>query len=180
MTSAVLSLPRRSACQLVRAADRPDAATDRPLTRSSVPRQGECVVSKSVQFLHKDNVSRDAPSPVAEAARWARALYQREKARLRFACDDADDAAISHVARRAQAPRSKIHSLVRRPQILKDISAGIYLRLAALYHAECQRQIEALTHEIAITAALAGADHPDVRAAEALVGPPARATEVSS
>jgi hypothetical protein len=51
----------------------------------------------------------------------------------------------------------------------REMAASIYLRLQAAYSAECQRQIRRLEHEIAITKAKAGADHPAVVAAAALV-----------
>jgi hypothetical protein len=55
----------------------------------------------------------------------------------------------------------------RRP---KEIAASIYLRLQAAYAAECERQARLLAHEAKITERIAGADHPAVAAAAAVVG----------
>lgn len=52
----------------------------------------------------------------------------------------------------------------------RDLTVSIYRRLAAAYRAECERQMRQLQHEIEITKAIAGADHPAVAAALALVG----------
>jgi hypothetical protein len=55
----------------------------------------------------------------------------------------------------------------RRPN---EIAASIYLRLQAAYEAECERQMRRHQHELEITRTKAGASHPAVVAAEALVG----------
>jgi hypothetical protein len=55
----------------------------------------------------------------------------------------------------------------RKPQ---DIAVSIYMRLQAAYQAECERQMRQLEHEIEITKAIAGPNHPAVVAAETLVG----------
>lgn len=57
----------------------------------------------------------------------------------------------------------------RRP---KEIAASIYLRLQAAYAAECERQMRRHQHEFEITKAKAGANHPAVVAAAALVRAP--------
>jgi hypothetical protein len=55
----------------------------------------------------------------------------------------------------------------RRPN---EIAATIFLRLEAAYQAECERQMRRLKHEFEITKAKAGAVHPAVVAAAAVVG----------
>lgn len=52
----------------------------------------------------------------------------------------------------------------------REVAATIYLRLAAAYQAECEKQMRRLQHDIEITKTITGPDHAAVRAAEALVG----------
>jgi hypothetical protein len=52
----------------------------------------------------------------------------------------------------------------------KRIWADVYTALRSAYQAECARQMRALQHDIEITRAAAGSDHPAVVAASAVLG----------
>lgn len=99
---------------------------------------------------------------VDEAAEWARALTQRE-------CLGPGD--IENSWRRLETRYGINYGAFwslryRKP---KAILASIYLRLQAAYEAECRRQMRKLKHEIAITKAVAGPNHPAVASAQAVV-----------
>lgn len=114
---------------------------------------------------------REAQTPepneiVEEAAAWAEAMVSRE---ARGPGDLPN--AMERIARRYGIPHSVLWSLrYRRP---KDLFASVYFKLRAAYEAECERQLRQLQHELEITKARAGAAHPAVVAAEAVVRPPA-------
>lgn len=104
----------------------------------------------------------DSAGLVDQAAEWSNALVQRE---ARGPGDLPN--AMERIERRYGVPYSAMWALrYRRP---KDILASVYFRLHAAYQAECERQRKVLEHELAITEALAGSDHPAVVAAKALV-----------
>lgn len=99
---------------------------------------------------------------VDQAADWARALTQRES---RGPGD------LENAWRRLEArygvPSSMFWALrYRRP---KDIMASVFFRLHGAYQAECARQMRKLQHDIELTKAIAGPDHPVVVAAQAVV-----------
>ena len=50
-----------------------------------------------------------------------------------------------------------------------DVLVGVYLKIAAAYQSECERQERLLRHEILLTKAKVGPFSPGVRAAETLV-----------
>lgn len=56
------------------------------------------------------------------------------------------------------------------PNRIKDIGVSIYMRLQSAYQAECARQMRKLRHELEITKAKAGADHPVVAEIQGVVG----------
>jgi hypothetical protein len=99
---------------------------------------------------------------VDQAAAWAKRLTQSE------ARGPGDlENAWRRLGQRYGVPWRAFWSLrYRRPN---EIAASIYLRLQAAYEAECERQVRRLTHELELTRAKAGASHPAVVAAEALV-----------
>lgn len=98
----------------------------------------------------------------AEAQGWVDRLIRQES---RGAGDT--DNAMRRLSRRHGIDYSSLWSLRYRSP--KRIWADTYNRLRAAYVAECERQMRALHHEIEITRAAAGSDHPAVREAEALV-----------
>lgn len=76
--------------------------------------------------------------------------------------------AMRRLARRYGIEFGALWSLrYRSPQ---RIWADVYTALRTAYAAECERQMRALQHDLEITRAAAGSDHPSVVAAEALVG----------
>jgi hypothetical protein len=111
------------------------------------------------KFLREEQMSDVA---VNQAASWARVLTQ---------CESRGPGDLPNAWRRLEArygvPVQTFWALrYRRP---KDILASIYLQLSAAYQAECQRQMRKLAHEIHITRRIAGADHPAVAQAQAVV-----------
>ena len=75
--------------------------------------------------------------------------------------------AMRRIEARYGVPYGLLWGLRYRPP--KDILLQPFQCLLAAYRAECERQMRQLQHEIKITKATAGANHPAVRAAEALV-----------
>lgn len=73
------------------------------------------------------------------------------------------------VSRRWNIPYRTLWAL--RYRAPKDILASTYFRLHAAYTAECERQLQALKHDIETTKEIAGPDHAALRAAEALAYP---------
>lgn len=136
-------------------AARPKAA----LTPRNMQRQEKQLVSKSVQKSY-------STEEVGEAAEWASFLV--ECAQKNSGMDQ--DSAISAAARKADIPRSRLYSLVRRPQSLKDIGASIYTRLYRAYVAERSRQAEALQHELELLRAAGRDRSPVARAAARVAG----------
>lgn len=63
-----------------------------------------------------------------------------------------------------------LYALRYRRNRIRDIGVSIYMRLRAAYEAECARQMRRLAHEIETTRKIAGASHPAVAAAAAVVG----------
>jgi hypothetical protein len=57
-----------------------------------------------------------------------------------------------------------------RRSAMRTISHSVYERLKAAYRAECERQMQKLKHEIAITEKIAGAASPAVVEAKAVLG----------
>jgi hypothetical protein len=102
---------------------------------------------------------------VDDAAEWAKRLTHNE------ARGPGD---IENAWRRLEArygiPWRAFWSLRYRPP--RDIAASVYFALLQAYEAECERQARKLAIELDITKAKAGAAHPAVRAAAALVDPP--------
>jgi hypothetical protein len=99
---------------------------------------------------------------VSDARSWANNLILRE---ARGPGDTEN--AMRRLAARYGLDFGALWSLRYRPP--KRIFADVYFSLKAAYEAECERQLRLLEHELAITKAKAGADHPAVRAVEALV-----------
>lgn len=96
---------------------------------------------------------------VDEATGWARRLTQVE------ARGPGDmENAWRRLEHKHGIPWRTFWSLRYRPP--RDLSISIYHRLRSAYEAECERQIRRLEHEIAITKAKVGANHPAVLAAE--------------
>lgn len=75
--------------------------------------------------------------------------------------------AMRRIAGRASIPFGKLWSLRYRPP--KEIASHILSRIEAAHAAEVQRQLRKLAHDAEITALVAGASHPAVRAGEALL-----------
>jgi hypothetical protein len=121
------------------------------------------VIQRQVGFsMCKKSLQEAVVSEVAEAQAWASALTALE---TRGPGDT--DNAMRRVSRRHGIEYGSLWSL--RYRTPKRIWADTYNRLRAAYVAECERQMQALHHEIEITRAAAGSDHPAVRKAEALV-----------
>ena len=112
---------------------------------------------------------RTAELHVRESSIWATALVGR------FGSYPDPYAAVARM-RGPEVPRSKIYSLVRRPNAIKTIASHIREALASAYAAECARQKKALEHEIAIARAV-GAHSAVVRAAADLGGIALQETE---
>jgi hypothetical protein len=100
---------------------------------------------------------------VDEAAGWARQLTQSE------ARGPGDlESAWRRLEARYGVPWRTFWALrYRKPN---EIATSLYARLQAAYRAECERQMRRLQHELEITERMAGADHPAVVAAKAVVG----------
>jgi hypothetical protein len=107
---------------------------------------------------------RQVPSActVQEASKYAHSLVSL---RSRGSGDKAN--AIDRVARECRVSRGAVWSLLYRPP--KRVWADVLQSLRDGYVAACEARLEELKHEITITKALAGPDHPSVRAAEALL-----------
>ncbi|MBY0250178.1 MAG: hypothetical protein K2X54_02140 [Methylobacterium organophilum] len=75
--------------------------------------------------------------------------------------------AMRRIATRAAVPFGKLWALRYRPP--KEIASHILARIEAAHAAEKERQLRRLAHDVEITASIAGAAHPAVRAAEALL-----------
>lgn len=75
--------------------------------------------------------------------------------------------AMKRVAARAKVPFSKVWALKYRPP--KEIASHVLSRLEAAHAAERERQLRKLADETALTALVAGPNHPAVRAAGALL-----------
>ncbi|WP_378970598.1 hypothetical protein [Methylobacterium komagatae] len=69
------------------------------------------------------------------------------------------------IANRAAVPFGKLWALRYRPP--KEIASHVLARIEAAHAAERERQLRRLAHDVEITAALAGSDHPAVAAAAA-------------
>lgn len=100
---------------------------------------------------------------VDQAASWAKRLTQSEAR----GPGDLENAWHRLEARYGIPWRAFWSLRYRKPN---EIAASIYLSLCAAYEAECQKQVRKLTHEIAITQAIAGAANPAVVAAKTMVG----------
>lgn len=99
---------------------------------------------------------------VDQAAAWSNKLLLREIT----GPGDTEDA-MRRLSRRHGIPRSTLWSLrYRKP---KGILSGTFARIRQAYEAECERQLRLLQHELEITKRIAGPDHADVLAAEAVV-----------
>ncbi|WP_449411435.1 hypothetical protein [Methylobacterium komagatae] len=73
--------------------------------------------------------------------------------------------AMRRIASRAAVPFGKLWALRYRPP--KEIASHVLARIEAAHAAERERQLRRLAHDVEITAALAGPDHPAVAAAAA-------------
>src|SRR3954451_645702 len=100
---------------------------------------------------------------VSDARAWANKLVLRESR----GPGDTENA-MRRLSARYGLDYGALWGLRYRPP--KRIFADVYFALAAAYQAECERQQRVLAHDIAKTKAIAGAHHPAVRAAEAVVG----------
>lgn len=76
--------------------------------------------------------------------------------------------AMRRLSARYGIPFNTLWSLRYRPP--GDILMGVYRRLVAAYEAECERQMRRIKHEILLTEAKAGLDHPACLAARAALG----------
>lgn len=102
-------------------------------------------------------------TPLDRASAWANEMTLRE---TRGPGDMPN--AMERLERRHGLPSKTLWSLrYRRP---KDIFASLYFKLGQAYEAECQRQMRRLSHELEVTRAITGPEHPAVAAAEALLG----------
>lgn len=75
--------------------------------------------------------------------------------------------AMRRIATRAAIPFGKLWALRYRPP--KEIASHVLTRIEAAHAAAKRQQLERLSHDVAITAAIAGPAHPAVRAGEALL-----------
>lgn len=114
----------------------------------------------SEKIICKDASKLTAAS---EARGWANELVRRE------AKGPGDmESAMRRLEARYGIPWRTFWTLRYRPPT--DVLTGVYRRLAAAYHAECERQMRKLQHEIEITKLVAGSDAPVILSAIALVG----------
>ena len=101
-------------------------------------------------------------SASAKAQEWANELVRRE------ARGPGDlENAMRRLEARYGIPWRMFWSLRYRPPA--DVLTGLFFKLRDAYHAECDRQMRILEHEIEITKLKAGPDADSVRSAEALV-----------
>lgn len=115
----------------------------------------------------KKNLKGEAMSDVAyldNAERWSRDLT-----RMRARGPGDVDNAMRSIEREYGVDYWTLWRLRYRRGALKDIGVSIYMRLQAAYHAECQRQMRKLRHEIEITEAITGPHDTVVDEAKALV-----------
>ena len=97
-----------------------------------------------------------------DARAWANELVRRE------ARGPGDmENAMRRLESRYGIPWRVFWSLRYRPPA--DVLTGLFFKLRDAYHAECDRQMRILEHEIEITKIIAGPDAPAVRSALALV-----------
>jgi hypothetical protein len=109
---------------------------------------------------------RNAQMPshdVARAQQWNDDLIRWEAS----GWGDAGNA-MGRVSRRIGVPFAKLWALKYRPP--KAIASHVLSALAAAHAAETQRQLRKLADDTALTALVAGAHHPAVAAAEAVLG----------
>jgi len=83
--------------------------------------------------------------------------------------------AMRRIATRAAVPFGKLWALRYRPP--KEIASHVLARIEAAHAAECERQLRRLAHDVEVTAAIAGAAHPAVRAGEAVLRAAGRPVE---
>ena len=109
------------------------------------------------------SVNDEKPMTGATDARaWANELVRRE------ARGPGDmENAMRRLESRYGIPWRMFWSLRYRPPA--DILTGLFFKLRDAYHAECNRQMRILEHEIIITKLKAGPDADSVRQAQALV-----------
>lgn len=110
--------------------------------------------------LHQEQVMTDVY--VDEVADWARRLTHTESR----GPGDTENAWHRLEARYGVPWRTFWALRYRRP---KDIAVSVYFQMLAAYEDQCARQARRLQHEITITKAKAGASHPVVLAAQAVV-----------
>jgi hypothetical protein len=115
----------------------------------------------------KNNLTDGQMSDAAfidQAAEWSRDLT-----RMRARGPGDLENAMRSIEREYGVDYWTLWTLRYRRNRIKDIGVSIYMRLQAAYQAECERQRRRLTHEIQLTKAKAGPDHPAVVAAQAVV-----------
>ncbi|MBN4095615.1 hypothetical protein [Methylobacterium sp. OT2] len=75
--------------------------------------------------------------------------------------------AMRRIATRAAIPFGKLWALRYRPP--KEIASHVLARIEAAHAAECERQLRRLAHDVQVTTAVAGAAHPAVAEAQAVL-----------
>lgn len=97
------------------------------------------------------------------------AIWSKDLTRMRVRGPGDTENAMRSIEREYGVDYGFLYSLRYRRDRLKRISHATFERLKAAYHAECDRQMRKLEHEIIRTEAIAGSASPAVRAAKALV-----------
>lgn len=126
--------------------------------------------------MRKFSLSVGQMSPAAFVSRAA--WWSRELTRFRARGPGDLENAMRAIERDYGISFSTLWRLRYKAPQCKSICVSIYARLEAAYRCECERQRRRLEHEISITKAIAGADSPAVRAAQAVVDAAAAATKL--
>lgn len=98
------------------------------------------------------------------------AAWSKDLTRLKARGPGDTENAMRQIEREYGIEYGFLWSLRYRKDRLKRISKAVFDRIEAAYHAECQRQMRKLQHEIVITEKIAGAHSNSVRSAKALLG----------
>ena len=99
---------------------------------------------------------------VDEASKWVRSMVARESR----GPGDTENAMRRLETRYGVSFHTFWSLRYRKP---KGLLVSVYVRLLAAYQTECARQLQSLRHDIEATKAAAGANHPFVASAEALL-----------
>ncbi|MFC5423244.1 hypothetical protein ACFPOB_27235 [Bosea eneae] len=150
-------------CEVIaaRRVSRNSSGTARAAQRHAAPSSAD--MTEADLHVCKSGLQSDEPAdPVDEARTWGEYLTRAE---ARGPGDYGQ--AMERIERRYRLPARLLWTLRYRPP--KDLFVKSYRALKAAYDAERSRQMRLLSHELAITEAIAGDSPASVRAARSLV-----------